>query len=320
MKYIALALTAPFILILGAYIVITFGFTIPPNFFMYVVGVILFVIGLLMTLIAISGISTDIRELKRPIKSIESKRKEPVLKEKPKPKKPKIERLKKAIETIKPKPKIEKKEIKKPVERIEKKKVKTQKIKDKEKLKRKDKGLSGRLKQITNSIGSIDDIQGFINEKLSSTTPLREIGESNIIWSFDDSKLDETLRKIIMSGKKEILMTYPWIREMNLDVVKKLISVDNCKLIVQEANLDDEIATSILKLLIDNGVKIKVMENIPTIAAVVDNKQGILISTDPIYDSFEVGSVYKDKESVSKIKKLFEEAWGISKEIGGKLT
>lgn len=115
-------------------------------------------------------------------------------------------------------------------------------------------------------------------------------------------------------------MTYPWIREMNLDVVKKLISVDNCKLIVQEANLDDEIATSILKLLIDNGVKIKVMENIPTIAAVVDNKQGILISTDPIYDSFEVGSVYKDKESVSKIKKLFEEAWGISKEIGGKLT
>ena len=85
MKYIALALTAPFILILGAYIVITFGFTIPPNFFMYVVGVILFVIGLLMTLIAISGISTDIRKLKRPKKSIESKRKEPVLKEKPKP-------------------------------------------------------------------------------------------------------------------------------------------------------------------------------------------------------------------------------------------
>ena len=57
------------------------------------------------------------------------------------------------------------------------------------------------------------------------------------------------------------------------------------------------------------------MPHIHTVAAVADDKNGLIISTDPIYESFEVGVIYKDKKSISEIKKLFEEAWNLSDEI-----
>ena len=57
------------------------------------------------------------------------------------------------------------------------------------------------------------------------------------------------------------------------------------------------------------------MPHIHTVAAVSDDKNGLIISTDPIYESFEVGVIYKDKKSISEIKKLFEEAWNLSDEI-----
>jgi len=85
--------------------------------------------------------------------------------------------------------------------------------------------------------------------------------------------------------------------------------------IIQEASLDDDASVELIKLLMDNNVDIRTMPHIHTVAAVVDNKKGLIISTDPIYDSFEVGVVYDDRRSIKEIEKLFEKAWSLSKEI-----
>ena len=50
-------------------------------------------------------------------------------------------------------------------------------------------------------------------------------------------------------------------------------------------------------------------------AVVSDDKHGLIISHDPIYESFEVGVIYKDEKSIMEIEKLFEEAWNLSQDI-----
>jgi len=52
-----------------------------------------------------------------------------------------------------------------------------------------------------------------------------------------------------------------------------------------------------------------------TVAIVADDANGLIISTDPIYESYEVGVIYKDKKSILEIERMFEDAWGISQEI-----
>lgn len=86
-------------------------------------------------------------------------------------------------------------------------------------------------------------------------------------------------------------------------------------MIIQEASLDDETSVELIKVLLDNNVKIRTMPSVHTVAVVADKKNGLIISTDPIYESFEVGVVYKDPKSIEEIEKLFEDAWNISKDI-----
>ena len=50
-------------------------------------------------------------------------------------------------------------------------------------------------------------------------------------------------------------------------------------------------------------------------AVVADDKNGLIISTDPIYDSYEVGVVYRDEKSIQEIENMFEDAWNLSKEM-----
>ena len=57
------------------------------------------------------------------------------------------------------------------------------------------------------------------------------------------------------------------------------------------------------------------MPHIHTVAVVSDNTNGLIISTDPIYESFEVGVMYKDQKSIDEIERLFEDAWEISKDL-----
>ena len=57
------------------------------------------------------------------------------------------------------------------------------------------------------------------------------------------------------------------------------------------------------------------MPHVHTVAVVSDESNGLIISTDPIYESFEVGVVYKDQKSIEEIERLFEDAWSISKNI-----
>jgi hypothetical protein len=86
-------------------------------------------------------------------------------------------------------------------------------------------------------------------------------------------------------------------------------------MIIQEASLDDDASVELIKLLMENNVEIRTMPHVHTVAIVSDAENGLIISTDPIYESFEVGVIYKDQKSIEEIERMFEEAWSLSQNI-----
>ncbi|MDX9693994.1 MAG: hypothetical protein RBT32_07690 [Methanothermobacter sp.] len=164
----------------------------------------------------------------------------------------------------------------------------------------------------------VEGVDEVIEERL---TPLRGVFDkiksetgSSIIWSFDASDVQDTMQDILTGANKSIIIMYPWIRNLDVSILKKFIDTKT-RLIIQEASLDDDASVELIKLLMDNNVDVRTMPHIHTVTAVADNKKGLIISTDPIYDSFEVGVIYNDKKSIKEIEKLFEKAWSLSKKV-----
>jgi len=174
-----------------------------------------------------------------------------------------------------------------------------------------------RLKE--NYIKNAKDIESIIDERLDSfkgtlDTLKSESQEPSIIWSFDAGDVQDALKDTISKAQTKILMMYPWIRNVDVSILKKFMDTES-RMIIQEASLDDDTSVELIKLLIENEVEIRTMPHIHTVAVVSDNTNGLIISTDPIYDSFEVGVMYKDQKSIEEIERLFEDAWGLSKDI-----
>ncbi|HTX61374.1 MAG TPA: hypothetical protein VMC48_03630, partial [Methanobacterium sp.] len=134
------------------------------------------------------------------------------------------------------------------------------------------------------------------------------------IWSFDAGDVQEAMKDTISKASTRILMMYPWIRNIDVGILKKFMDTESC-IIVQEASLDDDASVELLKLLLDKDVKIRTMPHVHTIAVVADESSGLIISTDPIYESYEVGVIYKDQKSIEEIERLFEDAWEISQDV-----
>jgi len=174
-----------------------------------------------------------------------------------------------------------------------------------------------RLKE--NYIKNAKDIESIIDERLDSfkgtlDTLKSESQEPSIIWSFDAGDVQDALKDTISKATEKVLIMYPWIRNIDVGILKKFMETES-RMIIQEASLDDDTSVELIKLLIENDVKIRTMPHIHTVAVVSDNTNGLIISTDPIYESFEVGVMYKDQKSIDEIERLFEDAWGISKDL-----
>ncbi|PKL68634.1 MAG: hypothetical protein CVV28_00540 [Methanobacteriales archaeon HGW-Methanobacteriales-1] len=168
-------------------------------------------------------------------------------------------------------------------------------------------------------IENVDDVEDLIEERLDSfrgaINQIRsESKEPSIIWSFDASDVQEAMKDTILQADTKVIMMYPWIRNIDVGILKKFMDTKS-RMIIQEAGLDDDASVELIKVLLDNHVQIRTMPHIHTVAVVSDDKHGLIISTDPIYESFEVGVIYKDEKSILEIEKLFEEAWSLSKDI-----
>jgi hypothetical protein len=250
-----------------------------------------------------------------PVKKSSEAPKEGVGKIKPVPKMDKVKPT--------PKPQVKPKSIVKPqVKPVPAKNLKPQKSKlHRSKKEEEDdefvKNRLNRLKQ--NYIQNAKDLESLIDERLDSFKGTldqlkSESQEPSIIWSFDASDVQDALKDTISKSEKRILMMYPWVRNIDVSVLKKFMDTES-RMIIQEASLDDETSVELIKLLMDNDVKIRTMPHVHTVAVVSDEANGLIISTDPIYESFEVGVVYKDQKSIEEIERLFEDAWSISKNI-----
>ncbi|MBI5681507.1 MAG: hypothetical protein HZC47_11490 [Methanobacterium sp.] len=170
-----------------------------------------------------------------------------------------------------------------------------------------------------NYIKNAHDIENLIEERLDSFKGTldqikSESKDPSIIWSFDAGDVQETMKETILKANKRILMMYPWVRNIDVGVLKRFMETKS-KMIIQEASLDDDASVELIKLLMDNNVEIRTMPNVHTVAIVSDEDNGLIISTDPIYESFEVGVVYKDQKSIEEIERMFGEAWNLSKDI-----
>ncbi len=185
--------------------------------------------------------------------------------------------------------------------------------------------VKNRLKRMKeNYLKNSKDIESIIDERLDSfkgtlDTLKSESQEPSIIWSFDAGDVQEALKDTIDKAQTKILMMYPWIRNVDVSILKKFMDTES-RMIIQEASLDDDTSVELIKLLLENNVKIRTMPHIHTVAVVSDNTNGLIISTDPIYESFEVGVMYKDQKSIEEIEHLFEDAWGLSKDLDMELT
>ncbi len=170
-----------------------------------------------------------------------------------------------------------------------------------------------------NYLKNSKDIENIIDERLDSfkgtlDTLKSESQEPSIIWSFDAGDVQDALKDTISKAQTKILMMYPWIRNVDVAILKKFMDTES-RMIIQEASLDDDTSVELIKLLLENNVQIRTMPHIHTVAVVSDNTNGLIISTDPIYESFEVGVMYKDQKSIEEIERLFEDAWGLSKDL-----
>lgn len=289
MIYLLVTIGGVGLLIIGLYLM-SFGFGVPPSFGLFFLGLCLSVMGMLMIALFAGGI--DLQSLK-----IETT--------------PKIPRRK---------PRKEKKPTRRPRPGVMEK-LKTE-IKPKKetptKKPKKGKGtdfVKERLRSLKRRY--MDDVEGVdavIEERMSPFVGVLDKMKSTIIWSFDAFDVQDTMRDILTGANESIILMYPWIRNLDISILKKFMDTKS-RVIIQEASLDDDASVELVKLLMDNNVDIRTMPHIHTVAAVVDNKKGLIISTDPIYDSFEVGVVYDDRRSIKEIEKLFEKAWSLSKEI-----
>jgi hypothetical protein len=174
-----------------------------------------------------------------------------------------------------------------------------------------------RLKE--NYFKNTSDIENLIEERLDSFKGTlnkikSESKDPGIIWSFDSKDVQGTMQDTVLKASKKVLMMYPWVRNIDISILKRFMETES-KIILQEASLDDDASVELIKLLMENNVKIRTMPHVHTVAIVSDKDNGLIISTDPIYESFEVGVIYKDQRSIEEIERMFEEAWKLSQEI-----
>ncbi len=251
----------------------------------------------------------------------------------------KIAPQKKADEEKMEKPAISKKEepektikpIKKPAEAEDKPKPPAPKsvleTADKERLKelqsrpgRDDQFVKNRLDKLKkNYIENAKDIENIIDERLDSFKGTidklkSESTEPSIIWSFEAQDVQEAMKDTIITADTKLLMMYPWVRNIDVGILKKFMDTSS-RMIIQEASLDDDASVELIKLLQEKDVQIRTMPHVHTVAIVADDTNGLIISTDPIYESYEVGVIYKDKKSILEIERMFEDAWGISQDV-----
>jgi len=183
-----------------------------------------------------------------------------------------------------------------------------------------DEFVKNRLNRLKESyIQNTKDIENLIEERLDSFKGTldqikSESKDPSIIWSFDAGEVQETMKDTILKANNRILMMYPWIRNVDVSVLKRFMETES-KMIIQEASMDDDASVELIKLLMENNVEIRTMPHVHTVAIVSDEENGLIISTDPIYESFEVGVIYKDQKSIEEIERMFEEAWGLSQSI-----
>jgi hypothetical protein len=179
-----------------------------------------------------------------------------------------------------------------------------------------------RLKE--NYFQNAKDIESIIDERLDSFKGTldklkSESMEPSIIWSFEAQDVQEAMKDTISKAENKLLMMYPWVRNIDVIILKKFMELES-RIIVQEASLDDDASVELLRLLLEKDVKIRTMPHVHTVTIVADDNNGLIISTDPIYESYEVGVIYKDPKSIQEIGKMFEDAWGLSQDIDLELT
>jgi hypothetical protein len=245
---------------------------------------------------------------------VEAKEESKTIVPKPKETKP-PEPVKKApkVEKIETPPKVEEDKVKRKPMRPKVKEAPDSEVKD-------DAYVKNRLERLKDDyILNAKDIESLVDERLDSFKGTlnrlkTETTDPSIIWSFEAQDVQGALKETISQAEEKILMMYPWVRNIDVTVLKKFMDTES-RMIIQEASLDDDASVELIKLLLENDVQIRTMPHVHTVAVVADDKNGLIISTDPIYESYEVGVVYRDPKSIQEIENMFEDAWNLSKEM-----
>lgn len=76
------------------------------------------------------------------------------------------------------------------------------------------------------------------------------------------------MKDTIVTAQNKLLMMYPWVRNIDVSVLKKFMDTES-RMIIQEASLDDDASVELIKLLQEKDVQIRTMPHVHTVAVVL---------------------------------------------------
>lgn len=138
--------------------------------------------------------------------------------------------------------------------------------------------------------------------------------ESYVIFSYKTVSSDEAVDDLLSKAKKTVRLECSNIAYLKEELINKLSKLD-FKLLIEDFNDADLSYKLLIHSLIEQGVEVRTLKHITSINLVVDNKRGLLVSTDPIADRYEIGAVYEDKKSLDKINLIFDMLWDIAEPL-----
>lgn len=150
------------------------------------------------------------------------------------------------------------------------------------------------------------------NKYPAEILPIPHPVESYIISSYKTVNSSEAVNAMLSKAKNNIKLACPSIELFDEHIISRLSKTD-FKLIIQDFDRTNMSYCILINSFLEQGIEIRTLAHLNSINLLIDDKEGLLVSTDPIQGRYELGATYKDDNSLNKIDTIFEIYWEDSK-------
>ncbi len=170
------------------------------------------------------------------------------------------------------------------------------------------------ISELNAADGDLDNIDGDLSKKLSNNESFSKFSRSYVVCSKGAMTSKEAFEELAKKAKKEMLLKINSIKDIDDDKFLSKLSSLNVKIIIQEFDIKNMSHVLLITSLLEQGIEIKTLSSIDTINLIADESNALVIY-DNNKEDLDVGAVYNDSKSISKIKSMFEKSWEIANNL-----